>query len=131
MSNVVGVGLLYTVHVVESYSNAPVSDREGRVQYALKEQGVSILSGFITTAASCCFLLFSSLNFLFKFSVMLLSQVFIGTMYCLFFLLPLLCFLGPEGHTGKITNIYYYCTGKVREEDTTKRKKKKTATKQN
>ena len=125
MSNVVGVGLLYTVHVVESYSNAPVSDREGRVQYAIKEQGMAILSGFITTAGSCCFLLFSSLNFLFKFSIMLLSQVFIGTIYCLFFLLPLLCLLGPQGDTGKITNIYYNITGKTRDTTDTKRRKKR------
>ena len=54
------------VHLANAYLEAPVTDRAGRLSFALLTMGISVVSGAVTTFAAGFFLVFPEIVFFYK-----------------------------------------------------------------
>jgi predicted RND superfamily exporter protein len=92
-----GLAVDYTVHLAHVYLEAPVSGRVERVERALAEMGVSVLGGALTSIFASFFLVFTVLQFFFKFGVVLMITISLSFIYAVSFFMALLAICGPTG----------------------------------
>lgn len=96
----VGFSVDYTVHLAVAYMDRrglDGTDRDGRTLRAVSTLGVSIVAGATTTACACAFLLPSTIVFLAKFGVFMLSAVGSSFFYAMVVFPALLATCGPAG----------------------------------
>ncbi len=72
----IGFSVDYTVHLAADYTHSAQDTRHGKMRQALREMGVSILSGFLTTFGCGFFLFWGNFTFFKKFGLLITSTVF-------------------------------------------------------
>ena len=97
----VSVGLMLDplTHVAHAFTEARGSSAE-RLDSALTSIGISVLSGALSTAASCTFLFFTTIVLFTSFGLLLCALTLICLLHANFFLAPLLFLFGPGSSCG-------------------------------
>ena len=108
----VGLSVDYVVHLAEGYSRSPRRDRKGRVQDMLREVGISVLSGAITTLGASIFLLAAKILFFVQFGLFMFCTIGFSILFALGFFVTVVAIIGPEGDTGDIYALFRKCCGK-------------------
>ena len=103
----IGFSVDYVVHLANHYVESPHLSRYNKTQEALREIGISVVSGAITTAGSALFLLFAQISVFKKFSAILIMTIVFSILYSLCFFTALCHIMGPEGHTGDLDHHIY------------------------
>jgi len=102
---VIGLSVDYVVHLAHMYSESRHSGcqkREDRATFAIEHMGSTIFAGAITTAGAGS-VMFLCILFLFtKMAVLITVTIIFSLLFALFFFVPLLFMLGPEGSFGDI-----------------------------
>mmetsp|Transcript_21686 Transcript_21686/g.76147 ORF Transcript_21686/g.76147 Transcript_21686/m.76147 type:complete len:1073 (-) Transcript_21686:77-3295(-) len=91
-----GFAVDYVVHLAHSYMHN-TGTREERTRAALRDMGVSVLSGMITSVGASLMLFGTTLQFFSKFGGFLLMTVGCSWVWANFFFLALMATFGPEG----------------------------------
>ncbi|CAH1790939.1 unnamed protein product [Owenia fusiformis] len=102
LSLVVGLAVDYVVHLAEGYHNSPKVDRLGRTQDMLRDVGISVISGSITTLGASLFMLFAKILFFMQFGLFMFGTIGFAMLYALGFFTTLMGILGPQGNVGSI-----------------------------
>lgn len=100
---IIGFSVDYVVHLAAHYVHSSKSSREERASEAIRDMGVSILSGGITTLGSGLFLFGCGATFFAKFATIMVATVLISLVHAFFFFMALVHAAGPqenEGHLG-------------------------------
>ena len=98
----IGFSVDYVVHLANHYVESPQLTRFKKTQESLREIGISVVSGAVTTSGAAAFLLFGQISVFRKFSSILIVTIAFSLIVSLFFF-PALChIMGPEGHCGDI-----------------------------
>ena len=102
----IGFSVDYVVHIANHYVESVYIDRHNRIRDALKQIGVSVLGGFITTFGAGCFLFFCILIAFNKFAALMVGTISFSLLFATL-LLPALCHLcGPQGSFGDLNLIW-------------------------
>lgn len=109
----VGFSVDYVVHLGNSYVEAGShhTTRNDRMQAALREMGISVLAGGVTTFGSSLFLWGAASIFFLKFAWLMEMTVLFALLWSLCFFSALCYVAGPQGNTGSI--IQYFKANKV------------------
>jgi len=101
---VVGFSVDYVVHLGNSYVEAQNhhGTRKDAIQHALREMGISILGGGITTFGSSLFLWGAVSQFFEKFAWLMEMTVFFSLIWSLAFFSAICSICGPENNQGSI-----------------------------
>lgn len=97
-----GFSVDYVVHLSNHFVESSHIKKYDKMRSSLKEIGVSIMSGSITTFISGMFLMFSILNMFVKFSIIIVTTIAFSLYFSLFFFSALIHVIGPEGKQGSI-----------------------------
>eukprot|EP00039_Didymoeca_costata_P009116 m.120592 g.120592 ORF g.120592 m.120592 type:complete len:1010 (-) comp14368_c0_seq2:153-3182(-) len=108
----VGLSVDYTIHLANSWRNAKVSDRKLRLQIALTEIGISVLSASITTFLSCCALFFTIILFFVKFGIFIALTILFSTLYAFGMFTALLVWTARVDNRNDFYDLYCLMTGK-------------------
>lgn len=95
-----GFSVDYVVHLANHYVESSCVDRQGRIRESLRDIGVSVLSGSITTFGSGLFLYFSRLSMFSKFSAIILTTVGFSVYFSLVFFAGGMHLIGPQRREG-------------------------------
>ena len=99
---VVGLSVDYCVHLAEGYARCKKPDRKSRVQNALEEVGISVLSGCLTTLGASFFLMLAIIIFFVKFGIFMFITIGFSVLYSLGLFMTVLGIIGPQGNTGSL-----------------------------
>ena len=102
----VGFAVDYVVHLAAHYIHSKHKNRGSRMNLALRELGVSILSGSITTILATMTLFIAVLLLFTKFAILVLMTIVFSVFYSLAFFSALCHIIGPENDTGDIKWAY-------------------------
>ena len=102
----VGFAVDYVVHLATHYVHSRHKQREPRIQEALQELGISILSGSMTTVLATLPLFMPVLLMFNKFGVYVIATVLFSLYYSVAFFAALCMICGPEGDFGNMSLIY-------------------------
>lgn len=102
---VIGLSIDYVVHLANHYVESVYPDRHRKIKVSLRDLGISILSGALTTAGSGFFLFFADMIIFNKFATLILSTVFFSLAFSLLFFSSLMHAFGPENETGSILKL--------------------------
>lgn len=101
----IGFAVDYVVHLGGHYVHSKYKDRDNRIREALREMGISIISGSITTMLSVL-ILFACVIFLFtKFSIFVLTTIICSTFYSLCFFSACCHVVGPNDEFANISQL--------------------------
>lgn len=106
---VVGLSVDYVVHLAEGYSRSVHPDRRGRLHDTLKEVGVSVLSGAVTTLGASMFLLFAQILFFTQFGLFMFGTIGFSILYALGLFTTVMGLIGPENHFGSLRPLLRKC----------------------
>lgn len=81
----VGFAVDYVVHLASHYNHSKYKDRNNRIKEALRELGISILSGSITTIGATVTLYICTLVMFTKFATFVVATIFFSIIYSLGF----------------------------------------------
>jgi len=100
----VGFSVDYVVHLGNSYveAGAHYETRNDRMQAALREMGISVVAGGVTTFGSSLFLWGAASIFFLKFAWLMEMTVLFALLWSLCFFSALCYIAGPQGNTGSI-----------------------------
>ena len=100
---VIGLSVDYTVHLGHMYVEAGEPLREGKLNVAATNMGVTVVAGGVTTLGSAIFMYVCQLSFFSKMATLIAGTIAFSLLYSLFFFMPLCAVLGPEGelHTAR------------------------------
>ena len=101
----IGFSVDYVVHLAANYCEAPFYDRHKRIQESLKQIGISILGGAITTLLAGLALFFCSVSFFKQFAILITSSIMYSLAFSLIFFTSLCHLLGPQGTFGNLKPI--------------------------
>jgi len=109
---VIGLAVDYTLHLGHMYDhdNSKPKTREEKVVQAVVTMGPTVFFGAVTTAGSAIFLLLAQLTFFTQMAILIIATVLASIIYSLFFFVPLLYILGPEGDFGSLRQIRRLCS---------------------
>eukprot|EP01052_Picozoa_sp_SAG31_P033394 SAG31_NODE_3766_length_3902_cov_3.028399_1_plen_754_part_00 len=99
---VVGFSVDFTVHFAHMYEESHHFDRVQKMAFAARTMGVTVLMGGMTTLGAGSFLFFCTLVFFYKFAILVTTTILFSMIAALFFFMPLLATIGPEGEFGNI-----------------------------
>ena len=91
----VGFAVDYVVHLASHYIHSKHKDRHRRIREALRELGISILSGSVTTILATCVLFICVLLLFPKFAIFVISTVIFSVLYSLAFFSAVCHIIGP------------------------------------
>jgi hypothetical protein len=106
----VGFAVDYVVHLGGHYAHSKYRDREARIREALREMGVSILSGSVTTVLSVLILPVAVIMVFTKFAILVIATVTLSSAYSLCFFAACMHAFGPSGTTANIGSILRLCS---------------------
>lgn len=98
----VGFAVDYVVHLAAHFVHSKGKDRNSRVRESLREIGISILSGSVTTVAATATLFICVLVIFSKFAMLVIWTIILSTFYSLAFFSALCQIFGPMGNFGNI-----------------------------
>jgi len=93
----VGFAVDYVVHLASHYVHSEFDDRENRMRDSLREMGISILSGAITTILATVTLFICVLMLFSKFAIFVIMTTLFSVAYSLGFFSALCLAIGPTG----------------------------------
>lgn len=91
----IGFSVDYVVHLANHYIESVYEDKYRRMKISLKEIGISIISGAITTLGSGMFLLFAIMPMFNKMAILLISTILFSLLFSLVFFAALNHAFGP------------------------------------
>lgn len=91
----IGMSVDYVVHLANHYVESTHDDKYNRTKEALKEIGVSIISGGITTLGSGCMLFFAIITLFVKFAILIVATVSFSFFFSMIFFTALTHTIGP------------------------------------
>ncbi len=112
----VGLSVDYVVHLAEGYSRSQRPDRHGRVQDMLREVGISVLSGAVTTLGASIFLLAAKILFFVQFGLFMFCTIGFSILFALGLFVTVMGIIGPQGDTGDLYALFRKCCGKKSQE---------------
>ena len=98
----IGFSVDYVVHLANHFVESHFKKRVDRLRHSLKEIGVSILSGAVTTILSGMVLYLCSTTLFKKFSIIIVGTIFLSIYIALFFFSSLCYLIGPNGTFGDL-----------------------------
>jgi len=99
---VVGLSVDYTVHLIHAYFLCEQDDRQSRAQHALAEMGISVINSAITTLLASAVLFCCGFWFFVQFGGFIFIVIGLAIIMSIFFLMPLMMVIGPEGKQGDL-----------------------------
>lgn len=106
---IIGFSVDYTVHLghmfTEAQSEAGLTSRKEKFEFAARKIGSTVIGGAITTLGAGVVLFACQLTFFTKMAVLITGTILLSLLYSLGFFMSSLYLIGPEGNTG---NIRYY-----------------------
>ena len=94
---VIGLSVDYTVHLGHMYVEAGEPLREGKLNVAATNMGVTVVAGGVTTLGSAIFMYVCQLSFFSKMATLIAGTIAFSLLYSLFFFMPLCALIGPQG----------------------------------
>jgi len=91
-----GFAVDYVVHLSHAYMDSRSSSRLERTHDALRDLGISVFWGMLTSVVSAIVLANLQLQFFSKFGTFFLLTIIWAYVWAVLFLMPLLAFIGPE-----------------------------------
>lgn len=91
----IGMSVDYVVHLANHYVESVYPDRYRRMKMALKDLGISIISGASTTIGSGIFLFLGTMLVFNKFAILITSTILFSLAYSLFFFSSFCHLIGP------------------------------------
>ena len=76
--------------------------RSDRVKYSVETMAGTILGGAITTCGAGSFMFLCVQTFFYKMATLIVFTVLFSLLFSLFWFMPLLALIGPEGTTGEV-----------------------------
>jgi len=92
-----GFAVDYVVHLSHAYMESDKSSRLERVHDALRDLGISVFWGMLTSIISAGVLASLQLQFFAKFGLFFFLTIIWSYLWSVLFLMPLLAFIGPVG----------------------------------
>lgn len=92
-----GFAVDYVVHLSHAYMESNKADRIERVHDALRDLGISVFWGMLTSIISAFVLSSLQLQFFAKFGFFFLLTIIWAYLWSVLFLMPMLAFIGPKG----------------------------------
>lgn len=80
-------------------------NREDKAVFAIISMGPTVFAGAVTTAGAAIFLLACQLTFFTQMGILILSTIVSSLVFSLFFYVPLLYTIGPDGDFGSVSAI--------------------------
>ena len=111
----VGLSVDYVVHLAMHYEHADVhadgqhQERQKRVFISASEMGPTVMGGAATSIGATLPLLLCWVQFLHKFGVCFLFTIVYSYMWSMFFFLPLMSIVGPQGGFASIQPLLARC----------------------
>jgi len=102
----VGFAVDYVVHLAAHFIHSKHSDRNTRVRESLRELGISIVGGSVTTVAATSVLFLCVLVLFAKFATLVISTIVLSLIYSLAFFAALCHALAPMGGLGDLAAMY-------------------------
>mmetsp|Transcript_19213 Transcript_19213/g.67820 ORF Transcript_19213/g.67820 Transcript_19213/m.67820 type:complete len:1060 (-) Transcript_19213:922-4101(-) len=99
---VIGLAVDFSLHLSHFYVEAPVADRQGRVRYALRSVGFTVIAGAATTLGAGAMLFIGQLTFFTRMAVLLTSTITFSFLSSMGFFCALCALVGPEGDAGDV-----------------------------
>ena len=98
----VGLSVDYVVHFAIHYGHVRVpesgfSERQKRVHETIAEMGPTVLGGAATSIGAAIILLCTWIQFFYKFGIFFLFTILFSYLWSMFFFLPVMSVVGPEG----------------------------------
>lgn len=93
----VGFAVDYVVHLASHYVHSTYRNRYDRTKESLREMGISILSGSLTTMLATAVLFLCVIITFYKFAIFVISTIVFAIFYSLFFFCSLCDLAGPNG----------------------------------
>ena len=112
----VGFAVDYVVHLAAHYIHSRHVDRHTRIRESLRELGVSILGGSVTTVGACIILFVCVLQIFQKLAILVIATIFFSVLYSLGFFAAICHILGPIGPYGNVTHIFKTIKGCFKKE---------------
>ena len=106
---IIGFSVDYVCHLAAHYVHSAEKLRYERTTESIRDMGVSIFSGGMTTFGSSLFLAGGTIMFFEKFSVIMLSTVALALMYALLYFQALCHAFGPQHNFGNMA----FCIKKI------------------
>ena len=132
----VGLSVDYVVHFATHYSHCEVggdedadgnntgtTERQRRVAEVVQSMGPTVLGGAMTSIGASLILLCTWIQFFNKFGVTFLLTILFSYIWAMFFFLPVLSFVGPQGDFGSIRPFVNMLVDKARGQKTNKQTK--------
>jgi len=94
-----GFAVDYVVHLAHSFANCLGKTREAKCEEAMKEMGISVLSGMVTSALAASALFGCTLTFFSTFGFFFMNTVIWAWVWANFFFMPLMATVGPQQDT--------------------------------
>lgn len=85
----------YVVHLANHYVESTHSDKYTRMQESLREIGISIISGAVTTLGAGLVLFFCTIKLYTKFAVLIVSTISFSLLFSMFFFAAMMHAFGP------------------------------------
>jgi len=111
---IIGFSVDYVVHLAAHYIHSPFQFRFKRIQESLREMGISILSGGLTTLGSGIFLFFAHVVIFQKFAIIFTSTILFSLTYSLIWFVAVVHIMGPQKHTGDLKFYAMWVFNKIR-----------------
>ena len=91
-----GFAVDYVVHLSHSYMESSSTMRLDRVHDALRDMGISVFWGMLTSMFAAGVLATCQIQFLYKFGMFFMMTILYAYLWSVLFLMPLLACIGPE-----------------------------------
>jgi len=98
-----GFAVDYVVHLAHSYITSNSPTRLERAHDALRDMGISVFWGMLTSFIAAVVLASLQLQFFSKFGIFFLLTIVYAYLWSVLFLIPVLATIGPEGGGAPIT----------------------------
>lgn len=108
----IGLSVDYVVHLANHYVECVNPDRHYRMKVALRDIGISIISGAFTTMGAGVFLAFGTVIVFNKFAILIISTICFSLVFSLLFFASLMHLCGPIGKNGDIIVLMQKCCNK-------------------
>jgi len=110
----VGFAVDYVVHLAAHFVHSKAKDRNTRVRESLREVGISIMSGSVTTVAATATLFLCVLVLFAKFATLVIFTILLSSFYSLAFFAAICHTFGPMGNVGNIQFLYEMIKDKLK-----------------
>jgi predicted RND superfamily exporter protein len=111
----IGFSVDYIIHYSAEYMHSKEETRDLKMRQSLRQMGVSIFSGFLTTFGAGIFLISCSISFFWKFGEVISLAVTVAFFIATFTYGALMKTMGPVGNQGDIMVCFNAMRGKKKE----------------